>query len=224
MTRLLALETSGSVGSVALLVGEALLERHIATPREQTDLILEHVHALLGEAGIGLAKLDAIAFGRGPGSFTGLRVSTAVAQGLGLALEIPLLPISSLAAIAQGVWRQHGAARTLVCVDARMSEVFWAEFLVSDGLAGPIAEERLSGPNAVVVEAAGEWIAAGSGFVAYPDVLGALASAATQVLGDAEPAARDIVPLALAALESGGGCTVEHALPAYLRREDAWQR
>jgi tRNA threonylcarbamoyladenosine biosynthesis protein TsaB len=153
-----------------------------------------------------------------------LRVATAVAQGIGLGLGTPLLPVSSLAAIAQGQWREHGAERCLVCLDARMDEVFWGQFAVEAGVALLVGEERLGDPRAVGFQGEGSWVAAGSGFAAYPDVLGPLASRAGRVTADAEPLARDLFPLALAALESGQVCPLEQALPAYLRREDAWRR
>jgi len=224
VTRLLALETSGNGGSVALLVDGDVIERTIATAREQTHVIIEHIDGLLAEADTTLAALDGIAFGRGPGSFTGLRVATAVAQGIGLAVGTPLLPVSSLAAIAQRVWREHGAERCLACVDAHMHEVFWAPFTIGAGLPMSSAQERLSVPDAIEYRDAEPWVAAGSGFASYASELAELSGRATLVLGDAEPTARDLLPLALAALAAGQASPLEAALPAYLRREDAWRR
>jgi tRNA threonylcarbamoyladenosine biosynthesis protein TsaB len=224
MRRLLALETSGDIGSVALLCGETISERTIASPREQTATVLPHVHALLAEAGLSLRELDAIAFGRGPGSFTGLRVATAIAQGFGLALDLPLLPVSSLAAIAQGCWREHGIGRCLVCVDARMGEVYWARYAIEDGLARLEGDESLTAPDVVAAAWSGPWIAAGSGFAAYPAELTALAECATRWVADAGAAARDLLPLALDDLAAGRIPPLEAALPAYLRRADAWRR
>jgi len=224
VTRVLALETSGNGGSVALAVDGSVLERTIATAREQTLVIIEHIDGLLAEAGTTLAALDGIAFGRGPGSFTGLRVATAVAQGFGLAVGTPLLPVSSLAAIAQRVWREHGAEHCLVCVDAHMREVFWAAFTMRAGLPSSSEQERLSVPDAVEYRDTGPWFAAGSGFASYVSELAELSSRATRVLPDVEPTARDLLPLALAALAAGQASPLEAALPAYLRREDAWRR
>ena len=224
-TRLLALETSGEVGSVALLVDGAVSERTIASPREQTEAVLPHVQGLLADAGLELADLDGIAFGRGPGSFTGLRVATAVAHGFGLAVGLPLLPISSLAALAQGVWRSHGIERCLVCVDARMGEVFWARFEARDGLVSPVGAEQLGSPAAVRWEAReGPWAGTGSGFAAHAAALAGLTSSAETVLPEAWPAARDLLPLAVEDLAHGRARPVEAALPVYLRRESAWKR
>jgi len=224
VTYLLALETSGHGGSVALYVDGDVTERVIASPREQTDVIVPYIDALLGDAGIELGSLDGIAFGRGPGSFTGLRVATAVAQGIGLALGTALLPVSSLAAIAQRLWREHGAEHSLVCVDARMDEVFWAQYAARAGEVTVVGSERLSAPVAVEFRGEGPWVGAGSGFAAYPIALGAVASRAERVVADVEPLARDLLPLALAALEAGHVCPLEKALPTYLRREEAWRR
>ena len=139
--KLLAFETSSRTGSVALHVDGTVRQESIATPREQTEQLLPLTAGLLNGAGLALRDLDAIAFGRGPGSFTGLRIAAAVAQGLGLATGLPLLPVSSLAAAAQGLWRTHGSSNTLVCADARMGEVYWAAFDVhGDALAGVAAQ------------------------------------------------------------------------------------
>ncbi len=130
--KILAIETSSDVGTVALLAEGAVEEQRIATPREQTERILPLVGDLLSAAGLTLEDLDGIAFGRGPGSFTGLRIAAAVSQGFGLAANLPLLPVSSLAAMAQGVWRTQSQACSLVCIDARMGEVFWGAYEVRD--------------------------------------------------------------------------------------------
>ncbi|HSG65709.1 MAG TPA: tRNA (adenosine(37)-N6)-threonylcarbamoyltransferase complex dimerization subunit type 1 TsaB [Gammaproteobacteria bacterium] len=224
MSRVLALETSGDIGSIALLCGDGVAERSISTPREQTAKILQHVADLLAETGLELGDLDAIAFGRGPGSFTGLRVATSVAQGFALARGVPLLPISSLAAIAQGIWRRHGIATSLVCTDARMGEVFSAEYSIREGLARLTGAEHLGLPAHVGPAAASPWAAAGDGYSRYPAELAGLTAAAALVLPDASALAIDLLPLALDALEGGRAAPLEAALPAYLRPEEAWER
>ena len=224
-TRLLALETSGDVGSVALLADGAVTERTISSPREQTNSILPHTQTLLADTELALSDLDGVAFARGPGSFTGLRVATSVAHGFGLTVGLPLLPVSSLAALAQGVWRRHEIAGCLVCVDARMGEVFWAGFEVHDGLVRPLGAELLSDPAAVCWKGNDEpWAAAGSGFAAHAAALAGVASGAETVLAEARPGAADLLPLAIEDLEHGRSCGVESALPVYLRPETAWRR
>ncbi|HEY5624833.1 MAG TPA: tRNA (adenosine(37)-N6)-threonylcarbamoyltransferase complex dimerization subunit type 1 TsaB, partial [Gammaproteobacteria bacterium] len=146
---LLAIETSAPVGSIAVQCAGKVSEASIATPREQTSRVLPLIDELLSAAGISLQALDGIAFGRGPGSFTGIRVATAVAQGLGLAAATPLLPVSCLAATAQRAWREFAGKASLVSLDARMGEVFWCGFTMQSGLPSALGIERLSSPRAV---------------------------------------------------------------------------
>ena len=220
---LLAFETSSEAGSVALRTEEAIEERRIDSPRRQAEQLLPLVQELLASANLRLADLHGIAFGRGPGSFTGLRVAAAAAQGLGLASGLPLLPVSSLAAVAQGLWRSRGATAALVCVDARMAEVFWAGFEMHDGLARPMGEERLSAPAAVSAAGLENWTAAGSGFAAYETVLAPLVSGARSVCAGARPRARDLFPQAADDLAARRVCGPEAAMPVYLRSEAAWE-
>ena len=141
---LLALETSSSAGSVAIETPAGVLVRELGLPREQTEQIIALTDELLRAAGIGLQDLNGIAFGRGPGSFTGLRVSVAVAQGLAAVNGIPLLPVSSLLCLAERCWREHGCERALVCVDAHMGEVYWAH-AAREG--GAVAHPRRRAPR-----------------------------------------------------------------------------
>lgn len=219
----LAFETSSEAGSVALKVGEDIREEVIETQRRQTEQLLPIAGDLLVAAGLKLVDLDGIAFGRGPGSFTGLRVAAAAAQGLGLASGLPLLPVSSLAVIAQGLWRSHGVQRSLVCVDAHMGEVFWAAFQIRAGLARAVGEERLTAPEAVRAEGLTAWVAAGSGFAAYETGLVSLVVRAEGVHAGARPLARDLFPQAVSDLAAGRGRRPEDATPVYLRSEAAWQ-
>ena len=221
--KLLAFETSSPVGSVALHVDGAVQQELIATPRKQTEQLLPLTAGLLDRAGVALRDIDAIAFGRGPGSFTGLRIAAAVVQGLGLATGLPLLPVSSLAATAQGLWRTHGCSNTLVCVDARMGEVYWAAFEMRDGLASVVGSEQISEPERVSGAGMVSWSGAGSGFEVYADVLAGLMAQACGVFAQACPKAIDLFPLALADLAAGRGRGPEDANPAYLRPESAWK-
>ena len=221
--KLLAIETSSDVGTVALLVAEAVEEQRIETPREQTERILPIVGDLLSAAGLTLEDLDGIAFGQGPGSFTGLRIAAAVAQGLGLAANLPLLPVSSLAAMAQGVWRTQGQARSLVCIDARMGEVFWGAYEIHDDLVEPLGEERLSGPEAVGWTGAGTWGAIGSGFEVFAAELESVVAAARVVETAFKPSATDLLPRAAADFHAGRIQSVNEATPVYLRDETAWR-
>lgn len=222
--KLLALETSSATGSIALGVGGHVLERTIAAAREQTARIVPEVEALLAEASLSLGELDAIVFGRGPGSFTGLRIAAAVAQGFALASDRPLVAVSSLAGLAQRAWREHGIEQALVCIDARMGEVYWAAFRIIEGLAESRAGESLAAPSAVTAPAPGGFSAVGDAFAAYPETLGALAEHAEQWLGTLVPTARDLLPRARADLAKGLVLDAAAAQPTYLRGADAWKR
>ena len=222
--KLLAIETSSDVGSVALLVEEKLEQQRIETPREQTERILPMIAELLATAGLPLETLDGIAFGRGPGSFTGLRVAAAVAQGLGLAVNLPLLPVSSLAAMAQGMWRTEQQERSLVAIDARMGEVYWGAYEIRDGVAELLGTEHLSEPGSVAWTGAGAWGAVGNGFDVYADALSGIVTAASSVQVARQPSAADLLPQALADLRDGKTRPAEDATPVYLRDETAWQR
>ncbi len=222
--KILAFETSSEEGTVALQVDMDISEESIATPRQQTEQLLPLAQKLLVSAGLRLADLDGIAFDRGPGSFTGLRIAAAAAQGLGLASGLPLLPVSSLAAIAQGLWRARGIQSALVCIDAHMGEVFWAGYNLRDGLAQAVGEERLTEPVVVSADGLEEWTAAGNGFAVYESPLEPLVGCARSVLTEARPCATDLFPQAVLDLAAGRGRCPEEATPVYLRSEAAWQK
>lgn len=222
--KLLAIETSSAAGCVALESGGDVRERVIPTVRDQTRLMLPLVDALLDEAGLSLDALDAIVFGRGPGSFTGLRVAAAIAQGLGLASGRPLLAVSSLAALAQRAWREHAIDHSLTCVDARMGEVYWAEYRIDNGLAICVGDERLGAPETVVAPVSRGWSAVGDGFLAHAEALATSTDQAAQVLTALTPAARDLLPRARADLADGRGLNPQAAQPVYLRGADAWKQ
>ena len=223
---LLGIETSGTIGSVALRTAAGVLVREIATPREQTERVLGLVDELLATAGTTLEALDGIAFGRGPGSFTGLRVCTAVAQGLSAGTGVPLLPVSSLLCLAERAWREWGCERCLVCVDAHMGEVYWAESARRDGVVRIVGPERLVAPADVAPLADAGWAAVGSAF-ATPGpglALAAPLAAAAQVLATLQPSAQDLFPQAERDLAAGRGIDAVAALPVYLREHTAWRR
>ncbi len=222
--KLLAIETSSAVGSLAVLDGTAVFEREIATPREQSERVLPLVRELVAEAGLTLGSLDAIAFGRGPGSFSGIRLAAAVAQGLALSCSLPVIAVSSLAAAAQRAWREHGSRRSLVCVDARMGEVYWALFRVDEGLAEREGPERLGAPATLQCPTNEPWVAVGNGFAEYGDELSAHVAKAAAVHGACLPTARDLLPRAKRDCAVGRVSPAVAALPVYLRDESAWRR
>lgn len=222
--KLLAFETSSSTGSVALATPAGTALRTIATPREQTERLLALTDELLGDAGIALGDLDGIAFGRGPGSFTGLRVSVAVAQGLAAVAKVPLLPVSSLLCLAETALREHGCERALLCVDAHMGEVYWAESRCFEGIPVIVGDERLGAPADVAIPQGEGWAAVGRGFAAHADALEPHKNAAALVLDALEPSAQHLLAQAARDLAAGRGVAPDAALPVYLREQTAWKR
>lgn len=216
---ILAVDTSGEACSVALLIGTELRQRLVREPRRHGELVLTMMDGLLAEAGIGLTRLDALAFGRGPGSFTGVRIAASVIQGAAYGAELPVAPVSTLAALAQGYFRSSGACRVLAAFDARMEELYWGPYRLGDGdLMQAAGAEEVASPEAVTLPAGGDWSGVGSGWASYGDVLrGRLGSRLLTVTPDAPCEARDVAALAAAELAQGHWVTAEQARPVYLR-------
>lgn len=226
--KLLAFETATEACSVALWIDSAVYERFELAPRRHAELALPWADALLSEAGIARSQLDAIAVGRGPGAFTGVRLAVAVAQGIALALDIPVVPVSTLAALAMRA--TPGSQRILAAIDARMGEIYLGAFAyATDGLVSALGEEVLMPPQQSIdwprvaqrdsVDATQQaWIGIGSGFAASD---GALIVALDDALGrcdaNALPHASDLARLAAAAYDRGEALSPERVEPAYLR-------
>jgi len=228
---ILALDTATESCSAALLLDGRLLQREQRLERGHADAILPMVDALLSEGGIALSALDAIAFGRGPGAFTGVRLAASVTQGLAFGARLPVVPVSDLQAIAQrSLDEERAIGRVLVCADARMREVYWACFeRSSESIAMAQGEERVGPPSAVRLPAdwgapgspasrplpSGHLAGVGSGFAAYPELCTELVLDA--VRADLLPRAAEIARLALPAVAAGRFVAPEQALPVYLR-------
>lgn len=167
--KILALETSGACCSAALLIADQLEQRHEHAPRRHADLILGMLDDLLREADLRLSDLDAIAYGRGPGSFTGVRIAAAVAQGVAFGAQRPVIAVSTLAATARAASRRSGQRRIACALDARMGEVYWGCFEVAGPSAlTPIDQEGVLAPASTPVLTGTGWCGAGSGWAAYP--------------------------------------------------------
>jgi len=221
---LLAFETSSRIGSVALDTPAGLTVRELGIPREQTERLLASTDELLAAAGVDLKSLDGIAFGRGPGSFTGLRVSAAVAQGLAAVSGVPLLLVSSLLALAERAWQEARCERALVCVDAHMGEVYSCVAERRGDFIEIVGEERLGAPADVRPPLASPWCAVGSGFAAHAEALAAVARGATIMLPELVPSAAALLPRARRDLAAGRVTAPSAALPVYLREHTAWRR
>lgn len=215
MPTLLALDTATEACSVALLHDGQVTSHYEVIPRLHAKRLLPMVQALLTEAGVTTAALDGIAFGRGPGAFTGVRIAVGVVQGLAFALERPVLPISNLAALAQRAWREQGAEQVAAAIDARMDEVYWGCF-VRDG-----AEMRLHGTEAVLPpehaalppDVVGDWFGAGTGWGYAERIPVAVRGTDASLL----PHALDILELGRHAWARGEAVPADEAQPIYLR-------
>jgi tRNA threonylcarbamoyladenosine biosynthesis protein TsaB len=219
--RLLALDTSTEACSVALLLDGEMRMRFELTERSHAELVLPMVESLLEEAGVGLADLDGLAFGRGPGAFTGLRIACGVVQGLALGAGLPVAPVSSLAAVAEQVPAAAGAA-VLVCNDARMGEVYWGVFRrEQDGGITPLWDEAVSAPDRVGVGVPVAHHAAGNALPRYPALAQRLRAAGLQLRDGVYPRADAIARLGAIELVAGRGVSAEQALPVYVRDDVA---
>jgi tRNA threonylcarbamoyladenosine biosynthesis protein TsaB len=224
VVKLLAVDTATELCSAALWLDGALLAREASRARGHSELILPMIDELLREAGLGLAQLDAIAFGRGPGGFTGVRLAAGVAQGLAFAADLPLLPISDLRALAaQALQGADAPRRVLVCQDARINEVYWGCFERAADVVLMLGAEAVAAPAQVALPPgweAGAVCGAGSGFAAYAPELAALAGQLSGVFPELRPRAREIALLAAQdGLESA--IPAEQAQPVYLRDDVA---
>ena len=238
--RLLALDTSATACSVALHCEGETIEQHQLAPRDHTRLILPLIDELLSRCQCAFADLDAIALGVGPGSFTGLRIAAGVAQGLAFGADLPVVPVSSLAAIAQGGFRAaaNPVLRAVVCMDARMGEVYLGEFeRIAEGLVATAPERLLKSGDVNVApwrERSRSSLALGSGWPcvvnASESESGAIASLDrfqgffAQIDINAIPHAADIAALGLAGLKRGEVVEPWQVEPTYLRDKVAWQR
>ncbi len=216
---ILAIETAAESCSAALLIGTEVRERFLVQPRGHSELILGMMDELLVEAGLALKDLDALAFGRGPGSFTGVRIATGVVQGAAFAAGLPVVPVSTLAALAQRLVRESGARRILPAFDARMGEVYWAAYEVGEkGLVDLCLAEEVAPANRVSLPNGGDWQGAGSGWRTYGAVLAQrLGAALTGVSPDLLTSARDVALLGADAYARGLAVAAELAVPVYLR-------
>jgi tRNA threonylcarbamoyladenosine biosynthesis protein TsaB len=211
---LLAFETSTEACSVALSVHGDVRERFELAPRRHAEFALPWAEQLLAEGGIARSQLDAIAVGRGPGAFTGVRLGVAIAQGIALALDRPVLPVSTLAALAMPV----DGNRILAAIDARMGEVYVAAYLREDGDLRAVQAEAVAAPADALLPDGDHWHGAGTGFAAIGGALQArLGSRLASVDAGALPHAADVARIAIPAFARGEAVAAERLEPAYLR-------
>lgn len=222
--KLLALDTSTEACSVALQVGADLLTLDEVCPQQHSKRVLPMVQQLLTLAGISLNQLDGIVFGRGPGSFTGVRIGVGVTQGLAFGADVPVYGVSTLAAMAQAAQRLYGATQVVAAIDARMAEVYIGSFVLQNGLMQPRNGEVAIKPQDITgFGLNGEVYAVGTGWQTYTDAL--LQQQAAVIASDIlYPSAQDMLNLALPALSAGQFIAAELAEPVYVRDEVTWQK
>lgn len=231
--KLLAIDCSTDACSVGLLIDGACTVEHVVAERQHAALVLDMIERLLSGADVSVTALDGIAFGRGPGSFTGLRIAAGVTQGLAYGGNVPVVGVSSLAAMAQHAFDLHGTSKVAAAFDARMGDVYIGFYAVDDtGLMGVVSEDRVCAPQDVAapgtadggvpraegVQTPGLWAGAGSGWSAHRDVLRErLGESLGSTYPELHPHAGALARLALARFEAGEGVPAAGALPVYLR-------
>ena len=230
---LLALDTATEACSVALLRGGE--KTHLAqfAQREHTKHILPMVDEILAQAGITLHQVDALVFGRGPGSFTGVRIGAGIAQGLAFGAELPVIPVSNLAAMAQAAYVQYQAENVLTAIDARMNEVYFAQWQAQKVRSDfgefldwqPIIDEQVCCPSKAIEQVAQQYhenaVLAGTGWAAYPELNEANLGKATEIT---LPSALYMLDLALPKWFAGETISPLEIEPIYLRNEVTWKK
>ena len=229
--KILAIDTATEGCSAALLWNDAVLTREQVAPQAHTRLILPMVSELLAEAGASLSGLDAIAFGRGPGSFTGVRIGIGAAQGLAYGAGVPLIGVSTLQMLAQGAYRRQQAEKAVAAIDARMNEIYIGAFLLRDGLMQSVVDEAV-----ILPEQAGEYlsqfeaqlangVAVGTGFTSYTELAAQLGLQPADNAQEVNlPWAQDMLPQAVASFRAGDYCEPALASPVYLRDKVTWKK
>lgn len=219
--KLLAIDTSSLACSVALRLGPTVYERHEERAREHTRLLTPMIRSVLSDGGIGVAELDAIVLGNGPGSFIGMRIAASVAQGLAYGAGLNVVPVSSLAAVAAQAFAETDANEAVIAQDAHMNEVYLCAYRRGDAnLPDPIFPERLHGQTLIAEfeesHAQGR-VAAGFGWQRYPQLAALNEPLLEERLDLLHPRARFLLPLGAISLQAGRGIDPKEIMPAYLR-------
>ena len=218
---IVAIDTATEAFSVALKCGDDVHHRYDVQPRMHAQLLLPALDELFVEAGIEPSALDAVAFGRGPGAFTGVRIATAAAQAIAMAHDLPVAPVSTLAAIARRAHREASESHIAVAIDARMGEVYWGAYQIQDGNPMPVLDERVCLPSAVGLMSAagsgGKWIGAGTGWLTYARELSEASGIDDGEVNVTLPHALDILAVGEQIITHGLGVDAANALPVYLR-------
>jgi tRNA threonylcarbamoyladenosine biosynthesis protein TsaB len=219
--RVLAIDTSTEALSIALRTEQGTRERGLETARGHAEQILSLIDAVLGEAGVQLSQLDGIAAGVGPGSFTGVRISVAVAQGLSFGAGLPVVPVTSLEALAFPAI-ETGAAHVIACLDARMGEIYWGCF-AADAARGlrALGSLQVAAADRVRLPSADRYRGVGRGFTAYPGLAALPGVDVDARSASALPNAADMARLGALRLAAGEGVDPADLKPEYVRNKVA---
>lgn len=222
--KILALDASSDACSAALILDDVLDERFEIAPQKHTVLLLPMIDSLLTANNLNLQQLDAIAVAYGPGSFTGVRLATSVAQGLAFGANLPVIPISSLQALAQGAYTETNNRNILVAQDARMQEVYWGAYKSNaTGLMDIVVPDTLSLPQHVdLTFSENTWVGVGSAWKVYREIL-QQNTVVSAVLDYEFPHAKYVAKLAAVAWQKKLAIAPENVIPQYLRNEVAWK-
>jgi tRNA threonylcarbamoyladenosine biosynthesis protein TsaB len=218
--KLLSLETSTEACSAALYVDGEVTERYQLAPQQHNQLILPMIESLLAAAGLSLNQMDALAFGRGPGSFTGVRIAAGVVQGLAFGADLPVAPVSTLAAMAQEAFAETESRYAFPCIDARMGEVYWGVYRRgAEGLAVVVGSEAVADAGMVEFPEEAEGFGIGSGWGTYARVLRERVGEGRVhgILADRFPRACWVARLGAGVFQRGECVMAEDAQPVYLR-------
>lgn len=216
--KLLAIETATEACSVSLLSeGSGFTEYQVA-PRAHATLIFPMVQTVLNRSNCLLNQIDAFAFGRGPGSFTGLRLAASIVQGFAFALNKPVIAISTLQAMAQKAAREKSAEAALVAIDARMKQIYWCAYSMDDkGIMRALEAEKVCKAEEVIISSRASWFGLGNGWKEYKETLVRKTHSPIMIEEDFFPSAQDIAYLAELDYHAGKCVKAEDALPVYLR-------
>ena len=222
---LLAIDTCTELCSVAVQVGDNIYADAVDAPREHSQRLLPLVEKLIAEAGISLSDLDGIVYGRGPGSFTGIRICTSMAQGLALGQDLPVFGVSTLDSMAQQAAREGGVTDVVCAIDARMNEVYWAQYKVEAGIAVAVTAEKVSHPDSIQLAdlQSDNFVACGTGFDTYPELL-KLDDKANTLETAKFPTAESMLTLGQIALAENKFTVVDDLAPVYVRDEVTWKK
>ena len=219
MIKILAFDTSLDLCSVAISVDAEIIGRQESARQNHNRLLLPMIENLLRQANLQLKDLDVIAFGCGPGSFTGIRLATSIAQGLAFGANLPVLPLSSLQILAQTVYDKYGHQQVLTALDARMQQIYWGAYVEKNGLMTAVIPDAILVPTKVSCPYSGDWVGAGDGWQAFKDELCAILPVKTIIYE--QPEARSMIGLARFLYESKKAVMPKDAVPIYLGK---WQK